>query len=131
MKIFTALILPMLKPELATVGLFLALGYWNEWYQSSLFLSSRDWDKIDAMYGEYDKIKIEYPYGQFVTEIDNIQAQIQNINEIHERYMKQIAYGKYSGTAEDIIAEYQAALQAAGIDDVTAELQSQFDALYQ
>lgn len=41
LKIFTALILPMLKPALATIGLFLALGYWNEWYQSSLFLSSR------------------------------------------------------------------------------------------
>lgn len=39
--IFRALILPMLKPALATIGLFLALGYWNEWYQSSLFLSSR------------------------------------------------------------------------------------------
>lgn len=41
MKIFTALILPMLKPALATIGLFLALGYWNEWYQSSLFLSNK------------------------------------------------------------------------------------------
>ena len=41
MKIFTALILPMLKPALATIGLFLALGYWNEWYQSSLFLSEK------------------------------------------------------------------------------------------
>lgn len=40
-KIFTSLILPMLKPALATVGLFLALGYWNEWYQSSLYLGSR------------------------------------------------------------------------------------------
>jgi multiple sugar transport system permease protein/putative aldouronate transport system permease protein len=41
MVIFTRLILPMLKPALATIGLFIALGYWNEWYQSSLFLSSR------------------------------------------------------------------------------------------
>lgn len=40
-KIYISLILPMLKPALATIGLFLALGYWNEWYQSSLFLSSR------------------------------------------------------------------------------------------
>ncbi len=40
-KIFVSLILPMLKPALATVGLFLALSYWNEWYQSSLFLSSK------------------------------------------------------------------------------------------
>ena len=41
MKIFVSLILPMLKPALATIGLFLALGYCNEWYQSSLFLSSK------------------------------------------------------------------------------------------
>ena len=40
MRIFVSLILPMLKPALATIGLFLALGYWNEWYQSSLFLGS-------------------------------------------------------------------------------------------
>ena len=39
-KIFISLIFPMLKPALATVGLFLALGYWNEWYQSSLYLGS-------------------------------------------------------------------------------------------
>lgn len=41
MRIFVSLILPMLKPALATIGLFLALSYWNEWYQSSLFLSSK------------------------------------------------------------------------------------------
>ena len=40
-KIFYALILPSLKPALATIGLFLALGYWNEWYYSSLFLTSQ------------------------------------------------------------------------------------------
>lgn len=41
MRIFVSLILPMLKPALATIGLFLALGYWNEWYNSSLYLSAR------------------------------------------------------------------------------------------
>lgn len=89
-----------------------------------------NWDAIDALYAEYDSIKIEYPYGQFVADVDNIQSYISNINEIHTNYMKQIAFGKYSGTAEDIIAEYQAALQAAGIDIVTEELQRQFDELY-
>lgn len=38
--IFARLVLPMLKPALATIGLFLALGYWNEWYLSSLYLGS-------------------------------------------------------------------------------------------
>ncbi|MEI3847673.1 MULTISPECIES: carbohydrate ABC transporter permease [unclassified Microbacterium] len=39
-RIFWQLSLPMMKPALATVGLFLALGYWNEWYLSSLYLGS-------------------------------------------------------------------------------------------
>ncbi|AEI44803.1 carbohydrate ABC transporter permease [Paenibacillus mucilaginosus] len=37
--IFMRLILPMSTPALATIGLFIALGYWNEWYNSMLFLS--------------------------------------------------------------------------------------------
>jgi ABC-type glycerol-3-phosphate transport system permease component len=37
-SIFYHLILPMLKPALATIGLFLALNYWNEWYQSLLYI---------------------------------------------------------------------------------------------
>ena len=39
-RIFLQLALPLMKPALATVGLFLALGYWNEWYLSSLYLGS-------------------------------------------------------------------------------------------
>ena len=63
-------------------------------------------------------------------EVDSIEDKISNINEIHTNYMKQIAYGKYSGTAEEIVAAYQQALINAGINDVTAELQRQFDELY-
>ncbi|RAP74989.1 carbohydrate ABC transporter permease [Paenibacillus montanisoli] len=37
--IFLRLILPMATPALATIGLFIALGYWNEWYNAMLFLS--------------------------------------------------------------------------------------------
>lgn len=38
--IFIKLILPMTTPALATIGLFIALGYWNEWYHAVLFLSA-------------------------------------------------------------------------------------------
>ncbi|MDR0525575.1 MAG: carbohydrate ABC transporter permease [Spirochaetaceae bacterium] len=37
-NIFISLIFPMIKPALATIGLFLALSYWNEWYNSMLYL---------------------------------------------------------------------------------------------
>ncbi len=42
-RIYLSLVLPMLKPALATVGLFLALGYWNEWYNSMLYLQNADY----------------------------------------------------------------------------------------
>lgn len=106
----------------------------NFWWGRNDDLEIKDatmnWDAIDKLYAEYDKIKIDYPYGQFVPDVDNIQSQINNISEIHTNYMKQISFGKYTGTAEEIVAEYQEALKAAGIDEVTAELQRQFDELY-
>ncbi len=36
--IFLRLILPLSKPGLATIGLFLGLGYWNDWFNASLFI---------------------------------------------------------------------------------------------
>ena len=38
--IFWRIVLPVLGPGLATVGLFQALGYWNDWYRSSMFSTS-------------------------------------------------------------------------------------------
>jgi len=38
MNIFTRIILPMSGPSLATVGLFIGLGYWNQWYAGMLFI---------------------------------------------------------------------------------------------
>jgi ABC-type glycerol-3-phosphate transport system permease component len=40
-QIFARLVMPSMTPALATVGLFLAISYWNEWYYSSLFLTSQ------------------------------------------------------------------------------------------
>ncbi|MGN7455707.1 carbohydrate ABC transporter permease [Paenibacillus pasadenensis] len=39
-RIYWQLILPLAKPALATIGLFLALGYWNDWYNALLFVSN-------------------------------------------------------------------------------------------
>lgn len=38
--IFMRLIIPLSKPALATIGLFIALGYWNDWYNALLFISN-------------------------------------------------------------------------------------------
>lgn len=45
LTIFFRIVLPVLGPGLATVGLFLALGYWNDWYRSSMFsTNSSTWE---------------------------------------------------------------------------------------
>ncbi len=38
-RIFNSIILPVSKPVLATITLFVALNYWNDWYLSMLFIS--------------------------------------------------------------------------------------------
>ena len=39
-RIFWQIFLPLAKPALATVGLFLVLGYWNQWYGAMLYIES-------------------------------------------------------------------------------------------
>lgn len=36
--IFIRLILPLMGPSLASIGLFIALGYWNNWYNAMLYI---------------------------------------------------------------------------------------------
>ena len=42
MVIFVKLILPLSKPLVATLGLFSALAYWNDWYNCMLFVTNED-----------------------------------------------------------------------------------------
>lgn len=39
-RIYWQIFLPLAKPALATVGLFLVLGYWNQWYSAMLYIES-------------------------------------------------------------------------------------------
>ena len=41
--IYLRIILPLSGPSLATVGLFIALNYWNEWYNAMLFMTKADY----------------------------------------------------------------------------------------
>jgi putative aldouronate transport system permease protein len=40
--IYWKLILPLSTPGLATIGLFLALGYWNDWFLANLYINTQD-----------------------------------------------------------------------------------------
>ncbi|MNV32837.1 L-arabinose transport system permease protein AraQ [compost metagenome] len=48
-RIYWQVVIPLCKPVSATIGLFLALGYWNNWFGYSLYLVA-DKDKWGLQY---------------------------------------------------------------------------------
>lgn len=47
--IFTRIIFPISKPVIATIALFLCFGYWNDWFQSSLYISNDNLISLQAL----------------------------------------------------------------------------------
>ena len=45
-SIFCRIIVPISKPALATVGLFIAFTYWNDWYQSMLYIDKAEYTSL-------------------------------------------------------------------------------------
>ncbi len=41
-RIFRQIVLPLLKPALASIGLFIALGYWNDWWTAMMFVEKEN-----------------------------------------------------------------------------------------
>lgn len=40
MRIFTQIVIPLAVPGIATISLFAALGYWNDWFNALLYIQS-------------------------------------------------------------------------------------------
>lgn len=41
--LFFKIIIPMALPGFATIGLFLTLGYWNDWFNAMMYMDSKEW----------------------------------------------------------------------------------------
>ena len=42
LKIFMKIVLPLAVPGIATISLFAALGYWNDWFNALLYIQNDD-----------------------------------------------------------------------------------------
>ncbi|MGB8452933.1 MAG: carbohydrate ABC transporter permease [Anaerocolumna sp.] len=49
LHIFSRIVVPISKPVFATIGLFLCFGYWNDWFQSSLYISNTNLLSLQAL----------------------------------------------------------------------------------
>ena len=57
--VFFRIILPISKPVLATIGLFLAFGYWNDWFQANLYIRN---DKLYSLQAMLDRMQQNLDY---------------------------------------------------------------------
>ncbi len=49
LTIFLRVVVPISTPLFATIGIFLAFGYWNDWFLASLYISDRDLVTLQAL----------------------------------------------------------------------------------
>ena len=57
--VFFRIVLPISKPVLATIALFLDFGYWNDWYQSMLYINDTSLKSLQATLDSMQK-SLEY-----------------------------------------------------------------------
>ena len=65
-RIWSQIVLPISKPVIATIGMFAAFGYWNDWFQASLYIQDTKKQTLQSLLNQMQK-NIEYiannPYG--------------------------------------------------------------------
>ena len=65
-RIWSSIVLPISKPVMATIGMFAAFGYWNDWFQASLYIQDKNLQTLQSMLNKIQE-NIEYiannPYG--------------------------------------------------------------------
>lgn len=42
-RLFFKIVIPMAMPGLATIGLFLTLSYWNDWFNALMYIDDKSW----------------------------------------------------------------------------------------
>lgn len=65
-RIWGQIVLPISKPVMATIGMFAAFGYWNDWFQASLYIHNKNLQTLQSLLNKIQN-DIEYiannPYG--------------------------------------------------------------------
>lgn len=59
LRIYWSIILPLAKPALATVGMFLALAYWNDWWYPMLYVEDKNLITLQHMLSRMMKDVLE------------------------------------------------------------------------
>lgn len=69
LQIFFRIILPLCVPVLATIGLFIAIGHWNAWYDSYIYTYKQELKTLQAV---LVKILNQYQTGGMMSEAERL-----------------------------------------------------------
>ena len=89
--IFFRLILPLCKPLVATLGLFTALAYWNDWYNCMLFISDKD--KMSLQYFLHEMVNSLAALKQIASQGNTVDIGVQLPQETMKMAMTVITTG--------------------------------------
>ncbi|HEX7056362.1 MAG TPA: carbohydrate ABC transporter permease [Bacilli bacterium] len=71
MRIFLRIVFPLMKPALASIGLFMALAYWNDWWTPMMFVEHQN--MFPLQYTLYQMLSMMNVSGQFGQHMGNVQ----------------------------------------------------------
>lgn len=73
-RLFFQIIIPMALPGLATIGLFLTLGYWNDWFNALMYMDSKDWVPLQFLLIQIESSIDWLASNKSMLGVDGIQA---------------------------------------------------------
>ena len=78
------IVVPLIKPALATIGLFIALTYWNDWYNAMLYINSQE--KYPLQYFLYEKVNNIEGYKKLIAQ--NVSGSVVSTVELPSESLK-------------------------------------------
>ena len=85
-RILFKIIMPLVKPALATVGLLIALSYWNSWYHAMLFIT--DEKMFPLQYFLYDTVNNIEAYKRLIASGASVSINISSALSMPSQTLK-------------------------------------------
>lgn len=73
-RLFFQIVIPMALPGLATIGLFLTLGYWNDWFNALMYMDDRNWMPLQYLLIQIENSIDWLASNKSMMGVDGIQA---------------------------------------------------------
>ena len=73
-RLFFKIVIPMAMPGLATIGLFLTLGYWNDWFNAMMYMDDKKWIPLQYLLIQIESSMDWLASNKAMMGVDGIQA---------------------------------------------------------